>query len=72
MPTLHILHYNDLYHVTPQGDKYPLLQFYTAFRSRKKDHTLQLFSGDAFGGSRLNTKTEGKIMVILVAWSLGI
>ncbi|KAF7971749.1 hypothetical protein HWV62_20003 [Athelia sp. TMB] len=54
MSSLHILHYNDIYHVIPKGENYPLLQFFTAFRSRKKDHTLQLFSGDAFGGSRLS------------------
>ncbi|KAF7973046.1 hypothetical protein HWV62_16334 [Athelia sp. TMB] len=67
MSSLHTLHYNDIYHVIPKGENYPLLQFFTAFRSRKKDHTLQLFSGDAFGGSRLSTLTEGKIMPWLLA-----
>lgn len=64
MPTssLHILHYNDVYHVIPKAEIHPLLQFYTVLRARKADHTLQLFSGDAFGGSRLSTMTEGKVM----------
>ncbi|KZP10677.1 Metallo-dependent phosphatase [Athelia psychrophila] len=63
MSSLHILHYNDVYHVIPNGELHPLLQFYTTLRSHKKEQTLQLFSGDAFGGSRLSTMTEGMIMV---------
>lgn len=66
MSSLHILHYNDVYHVIPNGELHPLLQFYTTLRSHKKEQTLQLFSGDAFGGSRLSTMTEGMIMVRLM------
>ncbi|KAF7973051.1 hypothetical protein HWV62_16344 [Athelia sp. TMB] len=61
--SVHILHYNDVYHVIPNGEIHPLLQFYTVFRARQKEQTLQLFSGDAFGGSRLSTMTEGMVMV---------
>lgn len=63
MSKLHIVHWNDVYHVIPKGDIHPLLQFCTALRRIRTRDTLSLFSGDAFGGSRKSTMTEGKVMV---------